>query len=430
MRDIQALETDSTIAWLVLATSVAFFFVVSVAEASLTSVRRERAQWLWSQRVRGSEALESLHATPLGPAGALSPLRFVFLTSSLLSGAALVIASSGANWGLVSLASLATLLLLGVTHTAAGTLASAHGERVALRIASPVRALARLLWPLLSVVAGVLQRPPQARPREPNLPHEAVPAELTISVDADGEPLDEREVEMIRGVVRLDKTTAREIMVPRVDMVAAELTTPLDDLAKQMADSGHSRVPVYEGSLDQIKGIAYAKDVLGRLSREEQSAEAPLMAGVIRPALFIPETKTLEELLKEFQERQVHIAIAIDEYGGVSGLLTIEDLLEEIVGELRDEFDIEEPEIEPVGDNGFLMDARVGIDQLDELFHVAVEGDGFDTVGGFVYQRLGKIPSPGDVVEYDGLKIEVVSTVGRRLKRLRVTGRTAEAESG
>ena len=110
---IQALETDSTIAWLVLATSVAFFFVVSVAEASLASVRRERAQWLWSQGVRGSEALESLHATPLGPAGALSPLRFVFLTSSLLSGAALVIASSGANWGLVSLASLATLLLLG-----------------------------------------------------------------------------------------------------------------------------------------------------------------------------------------------------------------------------------------------------------------------------------------------------------------------------
>ena len=143
---------------------------------------------------------------------------------------------------------------------------------------------------------------------------------------------------------------------------------------------------------------------------------------LIRPALFIPEYKNLEELLNEFQNKRVHVAIVVDEYGGVSGLVTIEDLLEEIVGEIQDEFELGEPDMEPVvGVDEFMIDARVGLEQLNELLGVAIEGDGFDTVGGFVYQKLGKIPSPGDTVVYDGLRIEVVSTVGRRLKRLRVT---------
>ena len=136
---------------------------------------------------------------------------------------------------------------------------------------------------------------------------------------------------------------------------------------------------------------------------------------------FVPETKNISSLLREFQQTDTQFAVVVDEYGGVAGLVTIEDLLEEIVGEIQDEFDVGEPEIEPVNDNEFLMDARVGIDQLNELLQVEVEGNGFDTVGGFVYHRLGKIPSSGDAVEFDGLKIEVISTTGRRLKKLRVT---------
>ena len=209
-------------------------------------------------------------------------------------------------------------------------------------------------------------------------------------------------------------------MVPRVDIVATDVGTSLEELAEQLVRSGHSRVPVFDGSIDHIEGIAYARDVLAHLNNNEDAPKT-LMAGLLRPALFIPESKILEELLTEFQQMQVHIAIVIDEYGGVSGLVTIEDLLEEIVGEIHDEFDIGETEIEPVNDSEFLMDARVSIDQLNELLHVELEGDGFDTLGGFVYQRLGKIPSSGDEVEYAGLRIQVVSTVGRRLKRLRVT---------
>ena len=178
-------------------------------------------------------------------------------------------------------------------------------------------------------------------------------------------------------------------MVPRVDIVAAEMGTTIAKLTEQMVAGGHSRVPVFSGDLDHIEGIAYVRDILEHVVR--QDATALLDETLVRPALFIPESKTLEELLQEFQEKRVHMAIVIDEYGGVSGLVTIEDLLEEIVGEIQDEFDVGEPEIESVDQNHYIMDARVSIDELNELLSVSVEGDGFDTLGGFVYERLGKI---------------------------------------
>ena len=409
------MEIDSTLPWLVLAMSLVGFFLASLGQTSLTSVRRERVQWLVTQGVRGSLALDGLHSTPMGPAGTLSLLKASLLASSLLSGAALV-----SDWGPASLVAVGVFVLLGILHIAARTLAGVYGERIALRVAFLVRGLARILAPVLAIETTAMQRGRRSHTNQTESLLEAIPTELSISIDADGETLDEREVRMIRGVVQLDKTTAREIMVPRVDMVAAERRTSLAQLVEQMVESGHSRVPIYDDSLDRIEGIAYARDILGHLSRND-GRPGTLTDEMVRPALFIPETKTLEELLNEFQERRVHIAMVVDEYGGVSGMVTIEDLLEEIVGEINDEFDVGEPEIQGLSGNEFLMDARVSIDQLAELLQVAVEGDGFDTVGGFVYQRLGKIPSSGDTVEYDGLRIEVVSTVGRRIKRLRVT---------
>jgi len=387
----QNLETDSTLSWLVFVVSVAGFFLISLGKASLASVKRERVQWLVDRAVRGSRALERVHSNPAEPAGVLSLLKVLLLSSTLLSGSALVIALTGIHWGWIALAALAVLALLGLLHSAAGVLAQVMGERFALSTALAIAGLVTIFRPLLALEAGAFQRVLRKRADQPPSQIEGLPADLGIAVDVDDEPLDEREVRMIRGVVQLDKTTAREIMVPRVDMVAAELVTPLVQLASQMVESGHSRLPIYEGSLDQIQGIAYARDVLGRLSHGGETPRI-LTGDVIRPALFIPESKTLAELLSEFQQRQVHVAIVIDEYGGVSGLVTIEDLLEEIVGEIEDEFDVGEPQIKAISDNEFLMDARVSIDQLEELLHVAVEGDGFDTVGGFVYQRLGKMP--------------------------------------
>jgi CBS domain containing-hemolysin-like protein len=257
---------------------------------------------------------------------------------------------------------------------------------------------------------------------------DALAADLNMAVDNEGEPLEEFEVRMIRGVVELDSTIAREIMVPRVDVEAVEIGTPISDVVDRMIESGHSRLPVYRDELDHIEGLVYARDLL-KILNDPSDDSTMLTEEMLREPLFIPETKTLEELLTEFQERRVHIAIVIDEYGGAEGIVTIEDLLEEIVGEIQDEFDYGEPEIEKIAENEYIMDARASLDDLRDRLDVVVEPDGFDTLGGLVYQRLGKIPTIGETVTHDGLTIEVVSTVGRRLKMLKVTARPDASET-
>lgn len=414
------MEIDSTLPWVALVISGFCFALVSLVEASLLSVRRERVQMLVAQAVGAAEALEALNTIARGPAWALSILRYLFIALSLSSSAAVLVALDGVHWLVLYGAALAVLALLGLVLAVSYSLARVFGETIALRVASQVLVLTRVLGPMLAVEDAIASRVDRIQGEEATDPRESLTDELGLLAESNGDALDEREARMIRGVVALDQTTAREIMVPRVDMVAVELGTPLLEMIDQMLRSGHSRLPVHAGDLDHIEGIVYSRDLLGLLSRKAPPPHA-LKSDVVRSALFIPETKTLEELLNEFQERQLQIAIVVDEYGGVAGLVTIEDLLEEIVGEIHDEFDVEEPEIETVSDREFLMDARVGIDQIYELLQVTVEGDGFDTVGGFVYERLGRIPSSGDVVEHNGLVIEVVSTVGRRLKKLRVT---------
>ena len=406
-------DSSNLLLLLLLALFFVLFSIAILIEASLASVQQERAQWLVSNGARGSRNLERLFLAFKGPAGGVSLLKFILMASTILSGAALVVAGDS-QWWVNVLLSVALLAMLGIAHVSASAVGQVFGERTALRTAGLVRGLTWMLRPLLSLEAASARRVSEWQGEQPDSTGDSI-----LSVEAGGEPLDEREAQMIRGVVRLDQTVAREIMVPRVDMVVTELGTPLAEIAEQMLSAGHSRIPVYEESLDRIVGVAYARDILRHLSSDDRSP-ATLTASAVRPALFIPESKPLGELLDEFQEKRVHMAIVVDEYGGVSGIVTIEDLLEEIVGEIRDEFDVGEIEVESVGENEFLMDARIGIEQINELLGVDVEGDGFDTLGGFVYHRLGKIPSLGDTVEYDGLKIEVLSTVGRRLKRLRV----------
>ena len=237
-------------------------------------------------------------------------------------------------------------------------------------------------------------------------------------LDIESDQLDDHEIRMIKGVFRLDRTSVREIMIPRVDIVASNINTKLKTLSELMLSSGHSKIPVYENEIDHIKGIAYARDAMGLLLKDTTSINEKIGHSLIRPALFVPETKILEELLTQFQQEQVHIAIVVDEYGGVSGIVTIEDLLEEIVGEIEDEFDLGNAEIEKVSPDTFIIDGKISLDQVNELFAIDIEGDGFDTLGGLVYQRLGKIPSVGDNISIGKLNVEVKETVGRRVKKL------------
>ena len=388
-------DSSSLIPLVFVAISVVAYALAVRAEIGLAEAERiERLQQAVAPRSPRSPLLRMLDRLPMEAALVLSIIKYVAVSAAVVSSASFAVLVWNGNWFAVTVVALVGLALVGILNLALNRLeADANGNGGA-GAASQADALA---------------------------------ADLNMAVDNEGEPLEEFEVRMIRGVVELDTTIAREIMVPRVDVEAVEIGTPISDVVDRMIESGHSRLPVYRESLDNIEGLVYARDLLKILN--DPSDESTMLTKVmLREPLFIPETKTLEELLTEFQQTRVHIAIVIDEYGGAEGIATIEDLLEEIVGEIQDEFDYGEPEIEKVADNEYIMDARASLDDLRDRLDVVVEADGFDTVGGLVYQRLGKIPTIGEKVTHDGLTIEVVSTVGRRLKMLKVTAARDSSE--
>ena len=230
--------------------------------------------------------------------------------------------------------------------------------------------------------------------------------------------LDDRDREMLRSIIRLDATTVREVMVPRLDMDVVEAESPLEVVAETMVSRGHSRLPVYEETIDKILGIIHARDVMAALAWPKPKNS---LRNLVRPAFLIPETKRVDDLLEELQERHTQIAIVVDEYGGTEGLVTMEDLLEEIVGEIEDEFSRgRDAQVMHQPDGTVLVDAGVTTEHVEEIFGASIDSTEVDTVGGYVYHILGRIPQAGDIVETDRLHIEVVSMLGRRLRKLRI----------
>jgi CBS domain containing-hemolysin-like protein len=208
-------------------------------------------------------------------------------------------------------------------------------------------------------------------------------------------------------------------MVPRIDIVATQASAQVRDALDRIIDSGHSRIPVYDGSIDNVTGVVYAKDLLRHL--RDGSQDAPV-APLAREPSFVPETKKVDELLHEMQTNRVHLAIVVDEYGGTAGLITIEDLIEEIVGEIQDEYDVaEEKLIEEVNDHEALFDARVSIRDVNDTLDLDIGDEDFDTLGGLLYHELGKVPNVGDEVRVDGAVVTVLTTTGRRVRKVRVT---------
>jgi CBS domain containing-hemolysin-like protein len=217
-------------------------------------------------------------------------------------------------------------------------------------------------------------------------------------------------------------------MVPRIDIVALASDAALGDIVATIVREGHSRIPVFEGSIDNIVGILYAKDLLPYLVGED---EPPQIRTLLRTPLFVPESMLVDDLLHSFQGRKVHIAVVLDEYGGTAGLVTIEDLIEEIVGEIQDEYDAEEPLIVAISDEEARVDGRTPVDDLVDHFDTTLDGedrDEYDTVGGLIYHRVGGVPRAGDVVEVDGLRLTVESTDGRRVRKVLVVRRAEPGE--
>ena len=352
----------------------------------------------------------------------LAWLKYACVIAVALSGLALVHSTGSFAWWPASFLALALLMFLAATDRLAAAAATRH----------PTWGLLwqrRLLGSTSSSISvegdgGTKNNGDRGDdPTSDSLPERPQPA----ITEAELVSMDHRDREMLRSILRLDVTTAREIMVPRLDMVTVEAASSLAQVSEKMVEGGHSRLPVFEETIDRILGIIHARDVLASLA--DRNSEESLRQ-LVRPAFIIPETKRLDDLLDELQDKGVQMAVVVDEYGGTEGIVTLEDVLEEIVGEIEDEFSrTRESQVVQLPDGAVLVDAGVTTENVEEMFHTHIDSTEVDTVGGYVYHSLGKIPQVGDVVVTDHLHIEVVSVLGRRLRRLRIKRTDADGSS-
>jgi CBS domain containing-hemolysin-like protein len=244
----------------------------------------------------------------------------------------------------------------------------------------------------------------------------------------DFEDIGEVDRQMIDGILGLENMTVRDIMVPRLDIIAVERSVPSDELITTITQAGHSRIPVYHGSVDRILGVLYAKDLLPFVIGTTR--RIPLL-DLIRPAFVVPESKKVNDLFAELKRARIHIAIVADEYGGTAGLVTIEDILEEIVGEIQDEYDSEEPLFEKAADNVLLADGRLPIEDVEDALRIRFEeDDDFGTLGGFVHKHLGRLPIQGDTFEAEGVRVEILKVERHRVRQLRITKLTDDGGRG
>jgi CBS domain containing-hemolysin-like protein len=301
-----------------------------------------------------------------------------------------------------------------VIGVAPRTLGRQHADRVALVSSAPLTALTKVLGPLpqLLILLGNALTPGQGF-REGPFATEAELRELVDIAEA-SRVIESDERAMIHSVFELGDTLAREVMVPRTDMVFIERHKKLRQMMSLALRSGFSRIPVVGDNLDDVVGIAYLKDVTRRVFDRHEAESTERVESVMRPALFVPDSKPVDELMREMQAQRMHVAIVVDEYGGTSGLLTIEDILEEIVGEITDEYDVEPDAVEQLANGCLRVSSRLSVDDLAERLGMSIDDDDVDSVGGLMAKHLGRVPIPGTQVEVDGLVLTAETPAGRR----------------
>lgn len=330
---------------------------------------------------------------------------------------------SASPWPEIAAGLIAGLAVLILGEIVPRTLALRDPERTAMALAGPLSLLTWSLRPIILAlrVIGRAFGPRVGYPgvaTESELPFLPQPGESRFTPDAP-------ETEMIAGIIDLEETTVREVMVPRIDIAGIPMDAPLEAAADLVIARGFSRIPAYRDSIDDIVGVVYAKDILRYLRSRRTDVR---LSEIARPPYFIPESKHVNDLLHDLQQKRIHIAIVVDEYGGTAGLITIEDLLEEIVGEIQDEYDTETPLVEHVNANEIVLDGRADLDTLAELTQEPVENEAYDTVGGLLYHHLGRVPLIGDRIQVGDFELSVESTIGKRVGRLRLR-RKATAET-
>lgn len=403
---------------LVAAALVLLAGVFSAADAALGSFSRARAEELQAEGLAGAKRLLVLLDDPPRYLNTALLLRMLCEVAAIVLVTLEVHDGFGGSWWPTVLTSIGVMLVVSfvVIGVAPRTLGRQHSERVALLSAAPLGAVTRILGPLpaLLILVGNAITPGKGF-REGPFSTETELRELVDLAEASA-VIESGERKMIHSVFELGDTIAREVMVPRTDMVYIEHYKNLRQTLSLFLRSGFSRVPVIGENLDDVVGIAYLKDIVRRDFEAPDVEFTQRIDGVMRPAHFVPESKPVDALLSEMQADRQHIAIVVDEYGGTAGLVTIEDILEEIVGEITDEYDEEEIDVQVLDTGATRVSSRYPIDDLDELFGFDVEEEDVDSVGGLMAKHLGRVPIPGSHVEAHGLRFEAEGTTGRRNK--------------
>ncbi len=304
--------------------------------------------------------------------------------------------------------------------------ASRNPENWVMRLIVLIRLINLVLYPLVSLI---LLLSADNNNTDKSL-SKVTEDELITLVNASEQNgiIEQEERRMIRSIIQLGETLTREIMVPRIDVIALDVDAPLTEAMNKLVETGFSRLPVYEDTIDNILGLLYAKDLLSLWRAGKDHSES--LRSLLREAYFVPEAKKADELLTELQSRHVHMAIVVDEYGGVAGVVTLEDIIEEIFGEIQDEYDENEEQLYQVQDDGsYIFRGRVDLDDFNDLMNVNLPVDEADTLGGFLYMRFGHVPTAGEFVDEDGLRLTVEQVSSRRIRKVRAQQQTMEVKT-
>jgi len=346
-------------------------------------------------------------------------LRLAVLTTHLLTGGLLVLLLSrsvlkDSNAWIYFLCLLGALFVLAILEYLIEGVVLKSPESAVLKLARPALALDFLYAPLAWLTTTLLGEKASVATLET-----MTEAELRNWVE-EGQPqgsLEKGERQMIYSIFHFGDTFAREVMVPRVDVLAVDVTSTIGEARQALLDSGHSRVPVFEETVDNVIGLLYAKDLL---AVQNDNLTLDSQRQILREAYFVPEAKKVDELLEEMQARGVHMALVVDEYGGVAGVVTLEDIVEEIVGEIRDEYDEEEENLyQLIDDHEYIFSGRISLDDFNELMESHVSAENADSLGGFIYGELGHVPLMGETISVDGITLKVEDVIGRRILKVR-----------
>jgi putative hemolysin len=398
---------------------------LAVAETGLTRMTRAKAQALAEGHPRSGGKLLGLVARP---ERFLNPVLLVVLVCQLVQ-ATLVGIVADRLFGPIGIGVAAffnVAIVFVFAEAAPKTWAIQHPERAAIMTARPVSALVAF-WPLRMLSRALigltnLILPGKGLKEGPFVSEEELLALADVAVEE--EVIEEEERRLIEQIIEFGDTVVREVMVPRPDMVAVPHDLRVPDVMEVVLLNGFSRVPAYAASIDDIVGIVYAKDLM----KAERDGHRDLQVGeMLRSAHFVPETKRIAELLHDMQAEQYHIAVVIDEYGGTAGLVTMEDLIEELLGEIVDEFDREEPMMEPLPGGAVRVNARMPVDEVNDVLHSALPEGDWDSIGGLMLHLLGHIPYEGETVEADGHRLRAEQVKGRRIGRVRIEQAAREA---